>query len=234
MEERVLKSTLPLKIKEKVLKDIKIIVGAITKEMERKIANSPVDSTIGEVAIQELVQGFKQKGSVYQKLLAEDKKQQEKIDSFKEKSKKCKECQKYCDSHEKQTQKVMVEHEKCKHCHKYDKQIQQTKEEVEKTKERLEKLKKNKPGAAKEIQKLTAAWAEKKKLSEKLRHEALGNRTKCPILNKLKAERKACSKCQEQQKRKYRAKVENPLQKVCLIDKGKNPEVYLLTNTNVC
>ena len=95
-------------------------------------------------------------------------------------------------------------------------------------------MKKNKPGAAKEIQKLTAALAEKKKQSEKLRHEALGNRTKCPILNKLKAERKACSKCQEQQKRKYRAKVENPLQKVCLIDKGKNPEVYLLTNTNVC
>jgi len=86
MEGRVLKSTLPLENKKKVLKDIKIIVGVTTKEIERKIANSPVDSTIGEVAIQELVQDLKQKGSIYQKLLTEDKKQQEKIDNFKEKS----------------------------------------------------------------------------------------------------------------------------------------------------
>jgi len=234
MEEKVLKSTLPLEIKTKVLKDIKIIVGASTKEIERKIANSPVDSTIGEVAIQELVQGFQQKGSVYQKLLVEDKKQQEKIDSFKEKNKKCKDCQKYCDGHEKQTQKVMAEHEKCKHCHKYDKQIQQNKEKVEEIKEKLESLRKNKPGAAKEIQKLTTALEEKKEQSEKIRYEALGNRTKCPILNKLKAERKACSKCQEQEKRKYRAKVENPLQRVCLVDKRKNPEIYLLANADVC
>ena len=53
MEERVLKSTLPLEVKEKILKDIKIITGLNTKEITRKIANSPVDSTIGKVAIKD-------------------------------------------------------------------------------------------------------------------------------------------------------------------------------------
>ena len=234
MEERVLKSTLPLEVKEKVLRDIKIITGLNTKEMARKIANSPVDSTIGEVTIKDQSKDLKQKSEIYQKLLEEVKKQQDKISKLKEKSRRCKDCQKYCDEHEKQTQKVMAEHETCKHCHKYDKQIEQAKEKVEEIKEKLENSRKTKPGATKEIQKLTIALEEKKKQGEKIRHEALGNRTKCPILNKLKAERKVCSKCQEQEKRKYRARVENPLQKVCLVDKKKIPEIYLLANTNVC
>src|SRR6185436_18122170 len=109
---------------------------------------------------------------------------------------------------EKQTQKVMTEHETCKHCHKYDKQIQQARAKVEEIKEKLQKTK---PGATKEIKKLTTDLEQKKGQSEKIRYEALGNRTKCPTLNKLKAERKACLKCQGQEKRKHRAAVENPL-----------------------
>jgi hypothetical protein len=232
MEERVLKSTLPLENKEKILKDIKIITGINTKEMTKKIANSPVDLTIGEVAIQEQTKDLKQKGVVYQDLLKEVKKQQEKVDSFKEKNiKKCQDCQKYCDNHEKQTQKVMTEHEVCKHCHKYDKQIQQAKAKVEEIKAKLQKTK---PGATKEIQKLTAELEQKKEQGEKIRYEALGNRTKCPTLNKLKAERKACPKCQVQEKKKHRARVENPLRQVCLVDKEKNLEIYLLANADVC
>src|SRR5437763_17206302 len=96
MEERVLKSTLPLENKEKILRDVKIITGINTKEITRKIANSPVDLTISEVAIETLTKDLKQKGKVYQTLLVEVKNQQDKISSFKEKSKQCKDCQKYC------------------------------------------------------------------------------------------------------------------------------------------
>ena len=52
-------------------------------------------------------------------------------------------------------------------------------------KEKLESLKKTKPGATKEIQKLINDLAKKKEQGEKIRYEALGNRTKCPILNEL-------------------------------------------------
>ena len=128
----------------------------------------------------------------------------------------------------------MDEHETCKHCHKYDKQIEQAKAKIEEIKGRLENLKKTKPGAAKEIQKLTTDLESKKEQSEILRHQALGNRTKCPILNKLKAERKGCSKCQGQEKKKHRARAENPLRRVCLVDKETNPEIYLLANADVC
>src|SRR3954468_20666720 len=100
MEERVLKSTLPLETKEKVLKDSKIITGINTKEMTRKIVNSPVDPSIGEIAIKEQVKDLKQKSEVYQKLLTGVKKQQDKTSSFKEKNKQCKDCQKYCAEHE--------------------------------------------------------------------------------------------------------------------------------------
>jgi len=234
MEERVLKSTLPLEIKEKILKDIKIITGLNTKEMTRKIANSPVDSTIGEVAIKDQTKDLKQKGTTYQKLLEEYKKQQDKINDFKEKSKQCKDCQKYCPKNEQKAQEEMVMHEKCSYCHKNDKQIQQLKEKVEEIKEKLETLKKSKPGATKEIEKLTSELTKKKEQSEKLRHEAFANRVKCPTLNKLKAERKDCSKCQEQEKKKYRARLENPLRQVCLVNKESNPEIYLLANEDVC
>lgn len=234
MEERVLRSTLPLEVKEKILKEIKIITGINTKEMTRKIANSPVDPTIGEVAIKSLAKDLKQKGEIYQKLLSEVKKQQEKISDFKEKSKQCKDCQKYCPKHEQKTQKVMVEHETCKHCHKYDKQVQQSKERVAELKEKLESLKRTKPDATKEIQKLVAELAKKKEQGGKIRHESFGNRTKCPTLNELRFERKTCPKCQGQGQKKYRAQVENPLQQVCLVDKERSPEIYLLVNTDVC
>jgi len=128
----------------------------------------------------------------------------------------------------------MEEHETCKHCHKYDKQTEQAKAKVEEVKKKLADLQKNKPGATKEIQKLTADLEQKKEQSEILRHQALGNRTKCPILNKLKSERKGCSKCQGQEKKKHRARVENPLQRVCVVDKEKTPEIYLLANNDVC
>jgi DNA repair exonuclease SbcCD ATPase subunit len=234
VEERILKTTLPLEIKEKILKDIKIITATNTKGMERKIAGSPIDLNISKAAIENLTKELKQKGEVYQKLLAEVKKQQEKTSDFKEKNKQCKNCQKYCSAHEKKTQKVMSEHETCKHCHKYDKQIQQSKEKLEKLTEKLEKLKKTKPGASKEIQKLVNDLKKEKKQNEKMRHEAFGNRTKCLILNKLKSERKDCLKCQEQKQKKYRAPIENPLQRVCLFDKNASPEVYLLSNEAVC
>jgi len=234
MEERVLKSTLPLETKEKVLKDSKIITGINTKETMRKIANSPVDATIGEVAIEEQSKDLKQKAKVYQKLLIEVKNQQDKISAFKEKSKQCKDCQKYCPKHEQKTQAEMAKHETCQHCHKYDKQIQQSKGKVEELKEKLENFKQARPGAVKEIQKLVTELAKKKEQGEKMRHEALGNRTKCPTLNELKAERKICSKCQEQEQKKYRARLENPLQQVCLVNKEGNPEIYLLANEDVC
>jgi hypothetical protein len=234
MEERVLKSTLPLENKEKILKDSKIITGINTKEITRKIANSPVDPTIGAVAITEQSKDLKQKGEVYQKLLAEVKTQQDKIGDFKERGKQCKDCQKYCTKHELKNQAEMAKHETCPHCHKYDKQVQQSKEKAEELKAKLENLKKTKPGAVKEIQKLVNELAKKKEQSEKVRHEALGNRTKCPSLNKLKAERKACPKCQEQEQKKYRARVANPLQQVCLVDKERNPEIYLLAHEDVC
>ncbi|CAI2173560.1 11125_t:CDS:2, partial [Funneliformis geosporum] len=233
MEEKVLKSTLPPEVKEKVLKDIKIITGLNTKEMTRKIANSPVDATISQEAIKSLTKDLKQKGEVYQKLLNEVKNQQDKIGIFKEKSKRCKDCQKYCAKHEKESQQVNAEHETCNHCHKYDKQIQQSKEKVEEIKGKLENLRKKKPGASKEIQKLVNELAKKMKQGEKIRYEALGNRTKCPILNKIKAERKACSKCREQEKKKHLAQLENPLHQVCLVDKEKNLEIYLLADTDI-
>jgi len=234
MEEKVLKSTLPLEVKEKILKDIKVITGLNTKEMARKIVNSPVDSTINEVAIQEQSKDLRKKGEVYQKLLEEVKKQHDKIVTFKEKSKHCKDCQKHCPKHEQAAQEEATKHEKCNHCHKYDRKIQESKEKIEELKERLETLKKNKPEATKEMQKLANELAKKKQQSEKVRYEALGNRTKCPLLNKLKAERKVCVKCQEQEKKKYRARVENPLRQVCLVDKKGNPEIYLLANADVC
>jgi uncharacterized protein YukE len=234
MEERVLKSTLPLEIKEKILKDIKIITGINTKEMMRKIANSPVDQTIGEVAIRSQAKDLKQKNEVYRKLQEEFKKQQEKISSFKEKNKQCKDCQKYCSNHEQKTQKVMVEHEKCKHCHKYDKQVQQSKEKVTEMKEKLENLKRTKPNATKKIQKLINELAKKKGQDKKIRYESFGNRTKCSILNELKAERNVCSKCKEQERKKYRVQVKNPLRQVCLVDKGITPEIYLLSQEAVC
>src|SRR5205823_5879882 len=131
-----------------------IITGMNTKEMTKKIANSPVDPTIGEVAIKDQSKDLKQKGEIYQKLLDEVKKQQDKISNFKERSEQCKDCQKYCPKHEQKTQTEMSKHETCNHCHKYDKQIQQAKEKVEELKEKLENLKKTKPGASKEIQKL--------------------------------------------------------------------------------
>lgn len=234
MEARVLRSTLSPEVKEKVLKDVKIITGINTKEITRKIANSPVDSTISEVAIRSQVKDLKQKGEVYQKLLVGVKKQQEKISDFKAKSKQCKDCQKYCPKHEQKTQKVMTEHETCKHCHKYDKQVRQSKEKMVELKEKLENLKKIKPGATKEIQKLVTELAKKKEQGEKIRHESFGNRTKCPTLNELKVERKTCLKCQEQGRKKYRAQAGNPLQQVCLVDKERSPEIYLLANADVC
>jgi hypothetical protein len=230
-----LKSTLPLEIKEKILKDIKIIVGINTKEMAKKIVNSPVDPTIGEAAIKSQVKDLKQKSENYQKLLAEAKKHQDKINGFKENDvKKCKNCQKYCLQHEQKTQEIMSEHETCNHCHQYDRQIHQVKEKEEELKKKLENLKKTKPGATKEIQKIVNELVKKKKQGEKLRYQALGNRTKCPTLNKLKAERKVCPKCQGQEQKKYRAQAENPLRQVCLVDKERNPEIYLLANTDVC
>ncbi|CAH1756530.1 13941_t:CDS:2 [Entrophospora sp. SA101] len=234
MEERVLKSTLPLETKEKILKDSKIITGLNTKEIMRKIANSPVDATIGEVAIAEQSKDLKQKSKVYQNFLVEVKNHQDKISSFKEKSKQCKDCQKYCAKHEQKTQAEMTKHEACPHCHKFDQQIQQSKAKVAELKEKLENCKQTKPGATKEIQKLVTELAKKKEQGEKMRHEALGNRTKCPILNELKAERKACLKCQEQEQKKYRAQLANPLRQVCLVNKEGNPEIYLLANEDVC
>jgi len=234
MEEKILKSTLPLEIKEKVLKDIKIITGVNTKEITRKIANSPVDPTISKAAIESLTKDLKQKGEVYQNLLVEVKKQQEKMSAFKEKSKQCKNCQKYCSVHEKKTQKVMSSHETCRHCHKYDKQIQQSRGKIAELKEKVESLKKSKPGATKEIQKLVNELAKKKKQNEKIRYESFGNRTKCPILNELKAERKICSKCKEQEPKKYRTWIENPLKQVCLVDKEASSEIYLLSQGAVC
>ena len=128
----------------------------------------------------------------------------------------------------------MIKHETCDYCHKNDKQIKQLKEKIEESKEKLELLKKTKPGAAKEIQKLNNELTKKKEQNQKLYREAFANRVKCPTLNQLKAERKDCSKCQVQEKKKYQARVENPLHQVCLVHKESNPEIYLLANEDVC
>src|SRR4051794_29542835 len=130
MEEKVLKSTLPLEVKEKILKDIKISKGPNTKEMERKIANSSVDLTIGEVAIKTQSQDLRKKGENYQKLLQEYKERQDKLNDFKEKSKQCKECQKYCSEHEKKSVEKMAKHETCSHCNKNVKPIQKVNQKI--------------------------------------------------------------------------------------------------------
>ena len=74
----------------------------------------------------------------------------------------------------------------------------------------------------------------KKAESTKLRYEAFANRVKCPTLNSLRQERKVCLKCQDQDQKKYKSSVENPLQHVCLVSKEGNPEIYLLTKEDVC
>ena len=99
---------------------------------------------------------------------------------------------------------------------------------------KLEELKKSKPEAVKEIQKLTNELVKKKEESTKLRYESFVNRVKCPILSSLKQERKVCSKCQEQDKKKYKSLVENSLQHAFLVSKEGNPEIYLLTKEDVC
>ncbi|CAG8648397.1 4784_t:CDS:2, partial [Paraglomus occultum] len=83
MEERIIKSTLSHESKTEILKDLKIISGSKNKEIMKKIANSPVDLTISEVAVQEQIQDLKQKGTNYQKKSVAYKTQHEKIATFK-------------------------------------------------------------------------------------------------------------------------------------------------------
>ena len=235
MEERIIKSTLSHEIKTEILKDLKIISGSKNKEIMKKIANSPVDLTISEVAVQEQIQDLKQKGTNYQKKSVEYKNQQEKIESFKKnKVEQCPDCQKYCSSHKEKNTKLMAEHKTCKHCHKYDKQIQQLKAKKEEVKKKLETLQESKPGATKEIKKLVNELEQIKKQSEELRNQAFGSRAKCPILNELKVETKECLKCQDQEKKKHRAPTENPLLRACLVKKEITLEIYLLVNEDVC
>ncbi|CAH1756334.1 20428_t:CDS:2 [Entrophospora sp. SA101] len=209
IEDKILKSTLPLKSKKEVLKEIKLIKGSkISKELERKIASSPVDSTIGEVALQEQVKDLIKSGETYQQLLQEFQEKENEFNKFKEKTERCKDCQKYCSDHQKEIEK----HKTCSHCHKNDKQIQQTKEKIKEIKDKLEELKKTKPEAEKEIKKLTKELNKKEEENKKLYHEAFANRVKCPTLNELKEERKKCSGCQSKIEKKHVIKIENPLQ----------------------
>lgn len=236
LEEKILRSTLPLKDKREIMKAVKLIRSSkISKELERKIANSPLDPTIGEVAIKEQVKDLIKNGDNYQQLLKEYQEKEEKLNNLREKSRQCKDCQTCCDKHEKQIQEQKEKHEKCNHCGKNVKQINQIKEEIQKTQEKLESLKKTQPEAEKEIQKTTKELNKKKEISQKLRYEAFANRVKCPVLNDLKEERKKCSKCQAQAKKKYKFLLQNPLQHVCLVNRDvSNSEIYLLSKEAVC
>jgi len=232
IEEKILKSTLPLKNKMEVLKEAKLIKGPkLSKELERKIANSPVDPTIGEIALQEQTKDLIKSSETYQKLLQEFQEKKSGLSEFKEKIKHCKDCQKYCSNHQKEIER----HKICDHCHKNDKQIQQVKEKINEVKNKLEELKKIKPEAEKEIKKLTNELSKREEEKKKFHHEAFANRVKCPILNKFKEERKNCSSCQGKIEKKHVIKIENPLKHTCLIrgDISK-PEIYLLSKKDVC
>ncbi|RHZ35471.1 DNA gyrase subunit A [endosymbiont GvMRE of Glomus versiforme] len=232
IEEKVLKSTLPLKNKKEVLKEVKLIKGAkISKELERKIATSPIDPTIGEIALQEQIKDLIKSGENYQQLLQEYQEKENEFNKFKEKTEQCKDCQKYCSKHKEEIEK----HKTCSYCHKNDKQIQQAKEQIKEIKDKLEELKKTNPEAKKEIKKLTNDLSKKEAEKKKLHYEAFTNRVKCLTINTIKKERKYCSDCQEKINKKHLIKTENPLQHICIADKEANKsEIYLLSKKDVC
>jgi len=234
IEEKVLKSTLPIEAKKEVLKDTKIIKGAeINKDLAKKLANSPLDLTMSELAVKSQIEALKQEGVSYQKLVKEDKTQQDKISEFKEKSKQCRDCRKYCAKHQQQTEEQMTKHENCPHCSKNVKQAEQVNKKLVELQTNLEKLGKNQ-GKEKEIQKLNGQINKQKEESKKMRYEAFANRVKCPILNKLKLEKKDCADCQTQAKKKYKTIWQNPLQHALLVNKKIDPEIYLLAKEDVC
>ena len=77
IEKNVLKSELPLKDKEKILKSVRVMSGSeITKSLERKIANSSVDLTLGPAAREELIKNLLEGGKKYKSLLVEKKETQ--------------------------------------------------------------------------------------------------------------------------------------------------------------
>jgi len=224
---------LPLKNKKEMLKEAKLLIkgSKISKELERKIANSPIDPTIGEIALQEQTKDLIKSSETYQKLLREFQEKESEFNKFKEKAKHCKDCQKYCSNHQEEIEK----HKTCSHCHKNDKQIQQAKEKIKETKDKLEELKKTKPEAEKEIKKLTNELNKREEEKKKFHYEAFANRVKCPILNKFKEERKNCSGCQGKIEKKHVIKIENPLKHTCLIRRDiSKPEIYLLSKKDVC
>ena len=214
------------------MKEAKLIKGTkISQELERKLANSPVDLTIGEVALQEQIKDLIKSSKTYQKLLQEYQEKESELNSFKEKTEQCKDCQKYCSKHKEKVEK----HENCSYCHKNDKQIQQIKEQVKEMKEKLEELKKTKPEAEKEIKKSTINLNKKEEEKQNLHREAFTNRVKCPTLNKIKEERKNCSGCQDKIRKKHEIEVITPLQQVYLANKkASKPEIYLLSKKDVC
>lgn len=200
-----MKSYLPNETKKEILKIVKVIEGTnFTREIERKIANSSVDNSIGEVAIQEQTKNLKQEGERHKQLTQDYKESQIKLNDFKKKIKQsCQDCQKYCDNHEKQTQEQAVQHEGANCCDKKSKEINQIKAKIETNQIKLEQLRKNKPESSKEIQQLISDLAKQRERSTKLRYEAFANRAKCPVLNKLKEERSICPNCQKQNKKKH-------------------------------
>jgi archaellum component FlaC len=130
----------------------------------------------------------------------------------------------------------MEKHEICSYCHKNDEKVQQVKEKIKEIKDKLEELKKTKPGAEKEIKKSINELNKKEEEKKKLHREAFTNRVKCPTINKIKEERKHCSRCLDKIGKKHVIKMENPLQQTCLIREGdiSKPEIYLLSKKNVC
>ncbi|CAI2189385.1 10426_t:CDS:2, partial [Funneliformis geosporum] len=216
--------------KEKLLQQAQIKPN---EELKRKIAEAALEENRNEEAIVHQQKSLMEKVADYKNSLGKVKEQQKESSDFFEMVKKCAGCRKYCAEHEKQAKIELEKHESCPHCNKYTNQIQKVQLEIAKIQEKITKLNQNPP--KKEVQKLTNDLEQKKEQAKQLRYSAFAQRVKCPTLQKLKQERKECSKCQAQTKKKYTSNLENPLQQVCLVSqKIEKPEIYLLVRESVC
>jgi hypothetical protein len=216
--------------KEKLLQQAQIKPN---EELKRKIAKAPLEENRNEEAIVNQQKSLMEKVANYKNSLGRAKEQQKESSDFFEMVKKCANCRKYCAEHEKKTQIELEKHETCLHCNKYTNQIQKVQLEMAKIQEKITKLNQN--PSKKGTQKLMNDLDQKKEQAKQLRYAAFAQRVKCPTLQKLKQERKECSKCQAQMKKKYTANLENPLQKICLVNqKIEKPEIYLLARESVC
>lgn len=219
LENCIVNSPLIISEKERLVKKFKL---SETKELFKRISNSLVDVLISQEVIDEQTNRILQIARGYQKFLQMRQNIKNKLEELREQMKSCSGCQKYCDEHQK---KLSSHAEECSYCfssENVEKGTSMINEDIELIRDQLSS---DKVANKVELERVLSAL---KKKREQINKKSFSLRQTCPVLSEFRGINNRCVNCQKQSQKKYLSNIDNPIERVFLIDNVKS-EIYLLT-----